>query len=157
MRFAKLAPLTDSVKQMEQLYGEFDIGLDGSPNGLWQARNLKMWKPPQMLQSAFFPQVYLARIRVNRRIAGPLERAYLEIATRWTKEAQEAYGLNRFVKCYCFGDGHAPNLFWWGAAWELSQQLGGEPLAEVVKVFTRNGFTHAYTADKRKPRTLEYW
>lgn len=157
MRFAKLAPAGDSVRQMEELYGTFDIGLDGSPNGLWQARNLKTWKPPEMFQCAFFPAVYLARVRVNRRIFAPLERAYTEIVERWTKEAREACGLNQFVKCYCFGDGAGPSLFWWGAAWELSPQLGGEPLSEALKVFTRNGFTHAYTTDKRKLRVLEYW
>lgn len=157
MRFAKLAPATGLIQQMEALYGTFDIGLDGTPNVLWQARNLKAWKLPDMLQLAFFPEVWIARVRVNRRIAGPLERVYLEIVQRWTPEARQAHGLNQFVKCYCFGDGAGPNLFWWGAAWELSAQLGGEPLAEVIKIFTRNGFTHAYTADKRKVRVLEYW
>ena len=76
MRFAKLAPVSDAVAEMEQLYGRFDIGLDGQPNALWQARNLKVWKPPEMFQMAFFPDIYLARIRVNRRIFGPLALVY---------------------------------------------------------------------------------
>lgn len=157
MRFAKLAPVSDAVPEMEQLYGRFDIGLDGLPNTLWQSRNLKAWKPPEMFQMAFFPDVYLARIRVNRRIFGPLAQAYEEISARWTIEARRGHGLNQFVKCFCFGDGPGPSLFWYGAAWELSPQVGGEVLTDVVKIFTRHGFTHGYTGDKRKLRVLEYW
>lgn len=160
MRFVKLASVSDTVVEMEQLYGRFDIGLDGLPNTLWQSRNLKLWKPPEMFQMTFFPDVYLARIRVNRRIFGPLAETYEEIAVRWTTEARRGHGLNQFVKCYCFGDGTQPNLHWYGAAWELSPQVGGEVLSEVVKIFTRHGFTHGYVSEKRnlsKLRTLEYW
>lgn len=157
MRFAKLAPVTDEVVEMERLYGTFDLGLDGSPNLLWQARNLKQWKPPEMFQCAFFPEVYIARVRVNRQILGALERVYLEIAAHWTAEARRAYGLNQFVKCYSFGDGESPNLFWWGAAWRLSPQIGGEALSETVKIFTRHGFTHCGTTDKKRIRDFEMW
>ena len=157
MRFAQLAPVSDVVKEMEALYGTFDLGLDGAPNALWESRNLKKFRPPEMLQHAFFPEMYIVKVRVNRRMFGPIALAYEEIAARWTLEARKAHGLNQFVKCYCFGDGSGPNLFWYGGAWELSPQLGGETLGEVVKIFTRHGFTHAYASDKRKIRTLEYW
>lgn len=142
---------------MELLYDKFDLGLDGFPTPWWQARNLLKWKSPFPLEHAFFPDSYLQRVWVNRRMAGPLWQAYAEIAARWTREARAAYGLNQFVKCYCFGEGSKPNLHWYGAAWELSSQVGGEILAEVVKVFTRHGFTHAHTSDKHKLRTFELW
>lgn len=157
MRFAKLVESTSTVKEMESLYGTFDIGLDGTPNGLWQARNLKLWRPPEMFQCAFFPDVYLARIRVNRRLLGPLGRAYEEIAARWTREARIAYGLNQYVKCYSFGDGDGPNLFWWGAAWRLSPQVGGEVLAAAIEIFGRHGFKHVGLGDKRRVRDFEFW
>ena len=158
MRFVKMAPVNDQVAEMEQLYGTFDIGLDGLPNAVWEGRNIKKWKPPgEMFQHAYLPEMYLNRIRVNRRIFGPLSHVYEEICVRWTQEARRANGLTQFVKCYCFGDVTGPNLFWYGGAWELSPQLGGEMLGEVIKVFTRHGFTHAFTTDKRKVRILEYW
>lgn len=159
MRFVELAPVSDKVAEMQKLYGAFDLGLDGLPNGSWEGRNIKRWQPPgrEMLQHAYFPQVYLSKIRVHRVIWKPLGDVYAEIVTRWSLEYRKANALDHFVKCYCFGDGAAPNLFWYGAAWELSPQLAGEPLAEAIKIFVRNGFSHAYTEDKRKLRTLEYW
>jgi len=157
MRFVQLAPVNDTVPEMQKLYGEFDIGLDGRPTMLWEARNLKKWRSPAMLQMAFFPDCYAAKVWVNRRIFGPLAQAYEEICARWTTEARAAYGLNQFCKCYSFGDGDAPSLFWYGAAWRLSQQVGGEALAEVVKVFTRHGFTHCGSMDKRRVRDFEFW
>ena len=157
MRFAKIAPVSDAVAQMEALYGTFDIGLDGSPNMLWQARNLKQWRPPEMFQCAFFPDVYVARVRINRRLLGPLGRVYEEICTRWTREARIAHGLNQYVKCYAFGDGEIPNLVWWGAAWRLGAEVGGEVLGQVIEVFKRHGFTHAGASYKRRLRDFELW
>ena len=157
MRFVQMAELSAQVAEMDGLYGQFDLNPEGKPNALWEARNLKAWSPPEMLQHAAFPQMYIARVRVNRRIFGPIDLVYEEITARWTTEARKAHGLNQYVRCYCFGDGGVPSLFWYGAAWELSQQVGGETLTEVIKIFTRHGFTHAYTTDKRKLRILEYW
>jgi hypothetical protein len=152
-----MAQVGTHVPEMQALYGTFDIGLDGRPTALWEARNLKRWRTPEMFQLAFFPDVYVAKTVVNRRIFGPLALCYEEITARWTAEARAAYGLNQFVKCYSFGDGDAPTLFWYGAAWRLSPQVGGEVLAEVVKVFTRHGFTHCGVIDKKRPRDFEFW
>lgn len=157
MRFAKLAPVGNAVKEMETLYGTFDLDLNGYPNTLWQARNLKAWRPPEMFQCAFFPDVYIARVRINRRLLGPLGRVYEEMGARWTREARIAYGLNQFVKCYAFGDGDGPNLFWWGAAWRLSPQVGGEVLSQAIDIFKRHGFTAAGTTDKKRLRDFEFW
>ena len=157
MRFVALAPVHEAVAEMEQLYGKFNLDLEGKPNLLWENQNLKKWRPPEMLQHAFFPQMYIAKVRVNRRIFGPLSLVYEEIAARWTTEARSAHGLNQFVKCYCLGDGHGPNLFWYGAAWRLSPQVGGSVLDEVAKIFTRNGFTYCGTLDKRRLRDFEMW
>jgi len=142
---------------LQTLYGMFDLDLCGRPTQVWENRNLKRFKPPEMLEHAFFPKVYLARVLVNRRMLGPIGRVYEEIAVRWNAQARAAHGLNQFFKCYCFGDGAAPNLFWYGGAWELSPAVGGDTLSEVVKIFTRHGFTHAFATDKRRPRVFEYW
>lgn len=153
MRFARLEPVTDVVINMQAVYGPFDLGLDGRPSRLWEGRNIKKFRPPEMMQHAFFPDVYLARIAVNRRILGALERVYQEIGACWTREARAAHGLNQYVKCYCFGEGSAPNLFWYGGAWELSVQVVGETLSKADEIFARHGF-------KRNPkrlRTFEYW
>lgn len=158
MRFVEMAPVSDKVREMQKVYGTFDLDLQGRPNGSWEGRNIKIWHTGrEMLQHAFFPDIYLNRIRVHRAIWKPLGDVYKEIVTRWSPEYRRANGLDQFVKCYCFGDGTGPNLFWYGAAWELSPQVAGEVLTDVIKVFLRNGFTHAYTEDKRKLRTLEYW
>ena len=157
MRFAKLLPVSETVGEMQQLYGEFDLGLDGTPNELWKARNLKKFRPPEMLEHVFFPGMFIAKVSVHRRILGPLGLVYEEIGVRWTMEARKAYGLNQFMKCYCFGDGAVPNLHWYGAAWELSPAVAGEVLAETIKIFTRHGFTYAGVSDRKRVRTFEYW
>ena len=157
MRFASLAPVGSEIEEMETLYGKFDLGLDGQPTLLWQGRNLRKWRMPEMMQLAFFPDMYVAKVLVNRRVFGPLEQVYGEIMARWTREAREAHGLNQFVKCYCFGDGDRPNLFWYGAAWRLSPQVSGETLGEVIKVFTRNGFTYRGDTERRRLRDFELW
>jgi hypothetical protein len=160
MRNAELASFGTGTTEMEVLYDRFDLDLLGRPTIGWENRSLRKWRPPEMLEHVFFPGFYFAKILVNKRLVGPLTRVYEEIGEQWSMEARRAHGLNGFVKCYCFGDGPAPNLFWYGAAWELSPQVGGETLSEVLKIFTRHGFTHGYSndkTDKRKLRTLEYW
>jgi hypothetical protein len=152
-----MAQVGGAVKEMESLYGRFDISLDGTPSLVWLNRNLQKWRSPEMFQLAFFPDVYVKKVLVNRRIFGPLSLVYEEITTRWTVEARQAYGLNQFCKCYCFGDADIPSLFWYGAAWRLSQQLGGEVLTEVIKIFVRNGFTHCGLTDKKRVRDFEFW
>jgi hypothetical protein len=153
MRNAELAPVDEHVSEMEALYGRFDLGLEGRPTPVWENRNLKHLRLPEMLQHAFFPGVYLLKVVVNRRMVGPLERVYLDICARWGEGERRAYGLSQFVKCYCFGEGAAPNLFWYGAAWELSPQVNGEALSEAVRLFQKHGFTH----DRKRLRTFEYW
>jgi hypothetical protein len=153
MRSADLALVDERITEIEALYGKFDLDLEGCPTLSWENRNLKRLRLPEMLQHAFFPDVYLVKVRVNRRMVGPLERVYLDICIRWNEQERKAYGLNQFVKCYCFGDGAAPSLFWYGAAWELSPQVNGEALTEAVKLFQKQGFTH----DRKRLRSFEYW
>lgn len=157
MKVDELAPISEEIKEMEHLYGKFSLGIDGCPSVPWQRRNLRFMRLDWPLQLAFFPEAWVHRIWVNHRMVGPLGRVLAEINARWTPEAKAAYGLDQFVKCYCFGEGAAPSLFWYGAAWQLSEQVGGEVLSEVVKVFTRNGFTHGGATDKKRIRTFEYW
>jgi hypothetical protein len=153
MRNASLAVVNEQVGEMELLYDKFDIGLDGRPTQIWENWNIKKVRLPEMLQHAFFPDIYLDKVEVNRRMAGAIERVYLDICAKWSMEERKAYGLNQFVKSYCFGDGSSPNLFWYGAAWELSPQVNGEALTEVVKIFQKQGFTH----DRKRLRIFEYW
>jgi hypothetical protein len=93
---------------------------------------------------------------VNRRTAEALLRVFNEIETTWTPEARDAYGLNQFIRCYQFG-GKEPNLFWYGAGWELSPQVGGEVLSEAITIFQRHGWTYCWIRDKRRLREFEYW
>jgi hypothetical protein len=81
---------------------------------------------------------------------------FTEIADTFTPEARDAYGLNQFVRCYAFG-GTEPDLFWYGAAWELSPQVGGETLSEAIKIFQRHGWTYCWIKDKHRLRQFEYW
>jgi hypothetical protein len=107
-----------------------------------------------MLAHVFFPEVFLVKVTVNRRMSAPLERAYIEICRRWSEPKERAeLGLNKFLKCYCFGDGQGPSLFWYGAAWMLASQVNGEVLEEVIRIFQRQGFTH----DRKRIRVFEYW
>jgi hypothetical protein len=153
MRNAELVQANDYIVQLEAVYGRFDIGLDGLPTEQWENRNLKRLRLPEMLEHQFFSGVNLLRVQVNRRMMGALERVYLEIGKRWSLEARRAHGLNRFVKCYCFGDSSGPNLFWYGAAWELSPLVNGEVLDSVIDLFKQHGFKH----DRKRLRVLEYW
>lgn len=157
MRNVELAPVTDRVQELQTLYGQFSLGPDGRPPEAWERRNLKALRLERPLRSPWFPEFWYLRILVNRRMQEAIAGVLHEINVRWTPEAQAAHGLDQFVKCYCFGDGNHPSLFWYGAAWRLSEQVGGEPLHDVIKIFTKHGFTHAGQTDKRRIRDLEFW
>ena len=157
MRNVELAPVTDRVMELRSLYGNFALGPDGRPPETWERRNLKSLRLDQPLKSPWFPDFWFHRVLVNRRMQEAIAHVLREFNVRWTPEAQDAHGLNQFVKCYCFGDGNVPSLFWYGAAWRLSEQVGGETLSEAVKVFTKHGFTHAGANDKRRIRDFEFW
>jgi hypothetical protein len=153
MRNVELVSLDERVSEIEALYGRFDIGLDGLPTPAWEGRNIRAIRMPEMLRHASFPGVYLQKVRGNRRMMGALQRVYIDIWGQWNDAERKAHGLNQFVKCYCFGDGSRPNLFWYGAAWEISAQVGGEVFTEAVKLFQKHGFTH----DRKRLRIFEYW
>jgi len=153
MRRVELAPLTDQVVMMEKVYGRFDIGFDGFPTDAWKGRNLKLFRPPEVLKHVYFPEAYVKRTLVNRQMFDAIGRVYQDIVGRWNAQAREAYGLNQFVKCYCFGDGSVPSLFWYGAAWELSPVVNGEALDQVIDLFKQHGFKH----DRKRLRVFEYW
>jgi hypothetical protein len=154
MRNVELVETTSAVREMEAIYGYFDLDINtGRPTTAWENRNLKSIRLPEGLEHQFFNGFYLLRVQVNRRMMGALERVYLEINKRWSAEARRAHGLNRFVRCYSFGEGDTANLFWYGAAWELSAAVNGEILAEAIELFKQYGFKH----DKRKLRIFEYW
>jgi hypothetical protein len=157
MRFVAMAEVSESVGEMERLYGRFDLGLDGRPTPAWEARNLKMWRLPEMFELEFFPGVYITKVLINRKLFAHLPLVYEQIMARWNTEARKAHGLSRFSKCYAFGSGDLPTLFWYGGSWRLSQQVGGEVLGEVVKIFCAHGFTWCGATDKRRIRDFEMW
>jgi hypothetical protein len=153
MRNAAIAPVSDAVKEAETLYGRFDLSFEGLPRPAWIARNLMWYRFHGPMRHAFFPEIFIYKTLINRRMRGAIDAVFADFHQRWTKEAAQAHGIDQFVKCYCFGDGQAPNLFWYGAAWEISPQVVGAELDEVILAFKRAGFTH----DRKKLRTFEYW
>ena len=157
MRQVELNPRIEHLAEINTLYGLFDLDINtGRPTDTWESRNLHSLRLPFALQSAYFPGFWLKRIQVNRRAAEALSRVLNQMAETYTPEALEAYGLNQFVRCYAFG-GKEPNLFWYGAAWELSQQVAGEVLSDVIKIFQQHGWTYCWIRDKRRLREFEYW
>ena len=157
MRQVELNPKIDHLAEINQLYGLFDLDINtGRPTEAWEKRNLHLLRLPFDLQSAYFPGFWPKRIQVNRRAAEALSRVFSEMAEHWTSEALKAYGLDQFVRCYAFG-GKSPDLFWYGAAWELSPQVGGEVLSEAITIFQRHGWTYCWIKDKRRIREFEYW
>jgi hypothetical protein len=157
MRQIELTPKVEHLAEMTKLYGLFDLDVSTArPTIQWEKRNLHLLRLPFDLQSAYFPEFWLKRVLVNRRTAEALLRVLKEMSELWTPAALSAYGLNQFVRCYSFG-GKEPNLFWYGAAWELSGQVGGEVLSEAVKIFQRHGWTYCWLADKHRIREFEYF
>ena len=157
MRQVELNPKIEHLSEINVLYGLFDLDINtGRPTDAWEARNLHLLRLPFPLQNAYFPNFWHKRTLVNRRAAEALLRVLNEIAETWTPEALSAHGLNQFVRCYTFG-GSEPNLFWYGAGWQLSPQVGGEPLAEAVKIFQRHGWTYCGLSDKKRIREFEFW
>jgi hypothetical protein len=157
MRQIELNPKVDHLAEINQLYGLFDLDINtGRPTEQWERRNLFSLRLPFGLQSAWFPGFWLKRVQVNKRASEALAKVLAQMVEVWTPEALNAHGLNQFVRCYAFGS-KEPNLFWYGAGWELSPMVGGEPLAEAVKVFQRHGWTYCGLNDKKRIREFEFW
>jgi hypothetical protein len=148
-----MAPVTPRVAELEATYGLIDLGPDGRPRAAWEARQLCNLRLEAPLQSPWFPGFWYRRVLVNRRMAEAIAGVLREINVRYTPEFRTNNGLDQFLKCYCFGNGMEPNLFWYGAAWRLSPQVAGAVLPEVSKIFTRHGFSIALGG----PRDFEYW
>jgi hypothetical protein len=154
MRVAGLDLLKPEIgKRIEELYGPLNVGPDGQPVDTWVTRNIRKTRLGVAFRHAAFPDCWLKFIPVNRRMVRAIVGVYAEAAARWTVEYQASHGINIFQKSYCFGDGDSPNLFWYGAAWQLPMALKGETLREMGKIFVRNGFTPR----EDNERILEYW
>src|SRR5258708_4163447 len=137
-----LAPISKEVKELEALYGQFDLGLDGLPRSTWIGRHLVPFRLGRnRLQHYLFPEVYLSSFLVNRRMFPALALVLEEIRTRWTAEARAKNGLGQFVKCWSFGDGDRPHPGWWGSSYTLAPTVNLELLEEVKKIFVRHGFS----------------
>jgi hypothetical protein len=156
MRQVELNSKVEHLSEMTQLYGHFDLDPFGRPTPQWEGRNLHSLRLPFPLQSAYFPGFWLKRVQVNRRAADALLKVLREIAENYTPEAREAHGLDQFVRCYSFGT-KSPDLFWYAAGWELSPQVGGDVLSDVLKIFQRHGWTYCWIRDKRRIREFEFF
>ena len=141
------------ARKIEELYGPLAVGPDGQILDTWVHRNIRKIRLGVALRHSAFPNCYLRVVPVNRRMVPAITKVYAEIAARWTTEVLEKNGISTFQKSFCFGDGDAPNLFWYGAAWQLPLALKGEILREIVKIFVRHGFT----PKEDNERILEYW
>src|SRR5258708_39742014 len=93
-----LAPISKEVKELEALYGQFDLGLDGLPRSTWIGRHLVPFGLGRnRLQHYLFPEVYLSSFLVNRRMFPALALVLAEIRNLWTAEARESNVLGMFV------------------------------------------------------------
>jgi hypothetical protein len=157
MRNVELAPDVNKLADMYQLYGRFDLDINtGRPNEIWERRNLFPFRLEYPLQSAWFPEFWHKRVRVNRRVAGALSGALSELQASFGPEEIKKQGLDQFVRCYDFG-GKTPSLFWYGAGWELSPKVSGEALAQATKIFLQHGWTYCGLDDRKRLREFEYW
>ena len=139
--------------RLQLCYGVFSLGPDGRPLNTWEARNIRKVSLAVPMQTEAFPGIVLRWVLVNRRMLPAIQGVYGDIASRWGRDMQISTALANFVKCYCFGDGETPNLFWYGAAWQLSSKVHKEILRDVTKIFIKHGFSLQDGHD----RIFEYW
>jgi hypothetical protein len=151
-------PTNDAIEHLEKLYSKFDLAPNGFPTVQWENRNLRDFALERRMRFYWAPEVYLSKIRVNRRLVDPLAAVLAEINRRWEPPQAEKENLDVFVRSYCFGGGeqNGPNAHWWGAAWDLSPLLSGVALEEAIKIFTKAGFTWYGATSKNLLRHLEY-
>jgi hypothetical protein len=152
-----LAPVSKDSGELVALYGEFDIGMDGQPRPGWLGRTLVPLRLQPRLQHYLFPDVYLTRILVNRRMVAPLAKVLEEFEKRWTYPERIENGLIQFVKCYCFGDGPVPQPSWWGASYHLSPKVDKVTLEQAIPFFTKAGFTWGGTLARKDERRFDYY
>jgi len=157
MSQTKLAPVSKDTEELVSLYGEIDMGPDGFPRAQWVGRTLVPLRLNPRLQYYLFPEVYLTRILVNRRMAPALAHVLEGIQRQWTYPETVENGLNQFVKCYSFGDGRAPQPCWWGASYWLSPKVQEDTIASVMKLFTKAGFTWGGTFTRKDERRFDYY
>jgi hypothetical protein len=150
------SPSDSDIETLEKLYCKFDIGSTGYPMPQWEGRHINEMVLERPLRWCFAPEVWLKRLRLNRRMVSPMRGVFQEMWERWDPKSAEAEGLDQYVRCYAFGCDDRPNPFWWGAGYRLSRKVSGVALEEVIKIFTRHGFTWAGTSDKKNPRDFFY-
>jgi hypothetical protein len=156
MHAINFSPTDSDIEALERLYTKFDISATGYPMPQWEGRNINDMVLERPLRWAFAPEVWLSRLRVNRRMAAPMRLVFSDMWQKWDPQSAETEGLDQYVRCYAFGCDDRPNPFWWGAGYRLSRRVTGVALEEVIKIFTRHGFTWAGATDKRAPRDFYY-
>jgi len=156
MHAITFCPTDSDIETLERLYCKFDIGATGYPMPQWEGRHLNEMVLERPLRWFYAPDVWLSRLKVNRRMAGPMRQVFKEMWEKWDSKTAEAEGLDQYVRCYAFGSDDRPSPFWWGAGYRLSRRVSGVALEETIKIFTRHGFTWAGASDKRLPRDFYY-
>lgn len=156
MHAVTLTPPSDVTQTLEKLYTKFDLGPEGYPTVQWEGRSLRNIVLKRRLRWFWAQDLWISRLRVNRRMAGAIGSVLDEMSERWSEEQAAHENLDQYVRTYCFGCDGAPNPFWWGAGYRLSPLVTGVALEEAIKIFTRHGFTWAGATDKKLPRDLYY-
>lgn len=157
MKNIQLISRIERLTEMTSIYGQFDLDINtGRPTTQWERRNLHSFRLPFPVKACWFEDFWMRRVQVNRRASEALNRVFQDLILTYEPEYMKAHGLDQFVRCYAFGASE-PSLFWYGAGWELSPQVNGETLVEVVKIFVRNGWTYCGATDKKRSREFEYW
>ena len=150
------SPTSDAIQTLERLYTKFDLSASGYPTTQWENRNIREYALEHRLRWYWAPDIYLTKIKVNRRMVDPLAHVLQEIFGTWDYRLVQEYNLDVFVRCYCFGCEDVPNPFWWGAGYRLSRLVSGVPLEETIKIFTRHGFSWVGATDKKAERDFHY-
>ena len=156
MHAVTLTPTSEPIQTLEKIYTKFDLGPSGYPTPQWEGRNLKEIILKFRLRWFWAQDMYITRLKVNRRMMGALSLVLDEINEKWDPKEKEREALDQYVRTYAFGCDSKPNPFWWGAAYRLSPRVTGVALEEVLKIFTRHGFTWAGATEKSLIRDLYY-
>ena len=157
MRQVELNPRIEHLDDMNRLYGLFDLDINtGRPTPQWERRNLHSLRLPVGLQSAYFPGFWLKRVQVNTRAAEALSKVLNQMAELGPLRRSRRMGSISLCAVTLSGaksrtySGTAP-------AGSYRPMVGGEPLAEAVKIFQRHGWTYSGLNDKKRIREFEFW
>lgn len=91
-------------RDLATFYGNPDTNHDGSPDTVWEARNLVLVTPPFRIVAAWDVSKVLRGVRVHARVAPSLDRVYNDVWTRFGRSQSriEATGFHLCGGGYSF-------------------------------------------------------